>query len=58
MLLIEQQGYVWGPHVPKFNLSQPWVKGYNGEVQLGSMDRLVIFSRFWIDQNLKKEMGF
>ena len=58
MVLIEQQGYVWGPHAAKFNVAQPWVKGYNGEVQLGSMDRLVIFSRLWIDQTLKKEMGF
>ena len=58
MVLIEQQGYVWGPHPAKFNSNQPWVKGYNGEVQLGSMDRLVIFSRLWIDQELKKEMGF
>ena len=57
MVLIEQQGYVWGPHAAKFNVAQPWIKGYNGEVQLGSMDRLVIFSRLWIDQALKQEMG-
>ena len=58
MYMIEKQWYVWGPHPAKFNVVQPWVKGYNGEVQLGSMDRLVIFSRLWIDQELKKEMGF
>ena len=57
MVLIEQQGYVWGPHAAKFNVAQPWIKGYNGEVQLGSMDRLVIFSRLWIDHALKQEMG-
>ena len=58
MVLIEQQGYVWGPHAAKFNVAQPWVKGYNGEVQLGSMERTPIFARLWIDQALKKEMGF
>ncbi len=58
MVLIEQQGYVWGPHPAKFNAIHPWVIGYNGEVQLGSMNRMVIFSRLRIDQELKKEMGF
>ncbi len=58
MYMIEKQWYVRGPHAAKFNAIQPWVKGYNGEVQLGSMDRMVIFSRLRIDQELKKEMGF
>ena len=57
MVLIEQQGYLWGPHAAKFNVAQPWIQGYNGEVQLGSMDRIVIFARLWIDQALKQEMG-
>ena len=43
MFLIEQQGYVWGPHAAKFNVAQPWIMEYNGEVQLGSMDRLASF---------------
>ena len=48
---------VWSPKVPWFNVNQPWVKGYNGEVDLGWGDRNTVFSRIWIDQDLKREMG-
>ena len=53
-----QHWILWGGRVPQFNVHQPWVKGYNGETDLGDMDRTMMFSRFWIDQDLKKEMGF
>ena len=56
--MIEKQWYVWGPHPAKFNAIQPWLKGYNGEIDLGDVDRTMLFSRLWIDQDLKKEMGF
>ncbi len=58
MYMIEKQWYVWGPHPAKFNAIQPWLKGYNGEIDLGDVDRTMVFSRLWIDQDLKKEMGF
>ena len=48
---------VWSPKVPWFNVNQPWVKGYNGEVDLGWGDRMTVFPRIWIDQDLKREMG-
>ncbi len=57
MYYIEQQWYVWGPKVPIFNASQPWIKGYNGEVEMGLARAAAIFARIWIDQDLKKEMG-
>jgi len=47
-----------------YNLYQPWLKGYNGEYQSlsggNSGPELIGFyeSRFWIDSNLKKSMGF
>jgi len=49
--------YVWGPNAPKFNAVQPWVRGYAGEQSLGSDDRMVILSRLWFDNGMKKEMG-
>ncbi len=49
---------LWGGRVPQFHAHQPWVKGYNGESDIGDSDRTVVFSRLWIDQELKKEMGF
>ena len=57
MYLIEQQWYIWGPKVPVFNASQPWIKGYNGEVELGLARAMAIFARIWIDSDLKQEMG-
>ena len=58
MYFIESVWGVPGPEVPQFNVSQPWVKGYNSEGALQGGDMLAIFSRLWIDQDLKKEMGF
>ena len=55
--IIEQNWWVYGPRVPMFHVSQPWVKGFNGEVDLGGIDRTVIFARLWFDHDLKKEMG-
>ena len=57
MYLIEQQWFIWGPKVPLFNASQPWIKGYNGEVELGHSRSIALFARLWIDQELKQEMG-
>ena len=57
MYLIEQQWFIWGPKVPLFNAAQPWIKGYNGEVELGLARAAAIFARIWIDSDLKQEMG-
>ena len=58
MYMIEQHFYIWGPKAGKYMAIQPWVEGYNGEVHFGAQHRLLIFARLWIDQELKKEMGF
>ena len=54
---VENHLRVWGPKVPQFNANQPWVVGFNGEIDLGWGDRSIVFSRLWIDQDLKQEMG-
>ena len=53
----EQHWQVEGPEAPQFNATQPWVKGYNGEINLGNGNHAVL-ARLWIDQDLKKEMGY
>ncbi len=60
MYQLEKLGitYVWGHKAPSFNAIQPWLKGYHGESDLGGPDRRSLFARLWIDQALKKEMGF
>ena len=55
--LIEQLWTIRGPIAPLFGVTQPWIKGYNGEGDLGSMNRTDIFQYLWIDQDLKREMG-
>ena len=57
LYLAENHMLVWSPKPPQFNVSQPWIKGYNGEIDLGWGDRATIFSRIWIDPDLKQEMG-
>ena len=46
-----------GPIAPMFGATQPWLKGYNGEGELGPMNRADIFQYLWIDQDLKRQMG-
>ena len=58
MYAIERHWTVWGPIAPRFEATQPWLKGYNGEFRLGSASRNWVFARLWIDQDLKAAMGF
>ena len=57
MYFIEQQWYIWGPKDPKVNASQPWIKGYNGEVELGLSRSVAMLARIWIDSEMKEAMG-
>ena len=36
----------------------PWVKNYNGETRAGAAKPGPIYARVWIDQDLKKKMGY
>ena len=36
----------------------PWVKNYDGELFAGAVRSTPIYARIWIDQELKKKMGF
>lgn len=56
--LVAGHWVIWGARVPHFSAHWPWVKGFNGESEAGDMDRALLFSRMWIDQDLKREMGF
>ena len=57
MYIIEKQLFIWGPETPQFNASQPWVKGYNGEMRLGDGETQTVLARLWIDSELKEAMG-
>ncbi len=55
--IIEQHWMIWGPLAPAFTVHQPWVIGYNAEGGFGGMQNHVVFSRLWIDSELKEAMG-
>jgi ABC-type oligopeptide transport system substrate-binding subunit len=50
---IEKFWTIWGPMAPQYAAVQPWVIGYNGEKRLAAGQYNTIFSRLWIDQELK-----
>ncbi len=57
--LSELQWIITGPLTPQFNVAQPWIKGYNGEVSVSKNGHYsTVLTRVWVDQALKKEMGF
>ena len=57
MQVVENHWLIWGPLGPAFTVHQPWVIGYNAEGGFGGMQNMVVFSRLWIDHELKTEMG-
>ena len=54
----QQLWTIRGPIAPLFGAIQPWLKGYNGEGELGPMNRADVFQYLWIDQDMKRELGF
>ena len=59
MRLSELHWVLTGPVSPQFNVAQPWIKGYNGEVAISINGQYsTVLTRVWVDQELKREMGF
>ncbi|MBC7957765.1 MAG: ABC transporter substrate-binding protein [Cytophagales bacterium] len=55
--ILEKAPYVWLPTPYNHAAWWPWVKNYNGELRAGAVRPWPIYSRIWIDQDLKKKMG-
>ena len=54
---ISQQWTLWGPQVPFFNFSQPWVQGFNGDFYQGGWQKNALYTYLWLDEALKSQMG-
>ena len=54
----EMHWMVWGTESPQFNANWPWLKGYNGELGLGTAEFNWPYVYLWIDQDLKEAMGY
>ena len=55
--IAEQLWTIRGPIAPLFGATQPWIKGYNGEGDVGGMQRSTVLMYLWVDQDLKRELG-
>lgn len=50
--------HVWLPTPAVYTAWWPWVKNYHGELAIGAQRQNSIYARVWIDEALKREMGY
>ena len=56
--ILDKAPYIWLPTPYIFTAWWPWVKNYGGELRAGAVRPGPIYARIWIDQELKKKMGY
>jgi peptide/nickel transport system substrate-binding protein len=56
--IVDKAPYIWLPTPYVFTAWWPWVKGYEGELRAGAARPGPIYARMWLDQDLKKKMGY
>ena len=56
--IVEKAPYIWLPTPYGYSAWWPWVKNYGGELRAGAERPGPIHARMWIDQAMKKKMGF
>ena len=56
--ILDKAPHIWMPTPRASTVWWPWVKNYDGEHTAGAVRPGPIYSRIWIDQDMKKKMGF
>ncbi len=56
--ILDKAPYIWLPSPYVYQAWWPWVKNYGGEMAVGAVRPGPIYARIWIDQELKKKLGF
>jgi len=56
--ILDQAPYIWLPTPYVYSAWWPWVKNYGGELRAGAVRPGPIYARIWVDQDLKKKMGY
>jgi peptide/nickel transport system substrate-binding protein len=56
--ILDQAPYIWLPAPYVYTAWWPWVKNYGGELRAGAERAGPIYARIWIDQEMKKSMGY
>ncbi|WP_339800548.1 ABC transporter substrate-binding protein [uncultured Marinobacter sp.] len=57
-IIEERVPHVFLPTPMGYSAWWPWVKNYHGELRVGAVRPGPIYSRIWIDQEMKEEMGY
>ena len=56
--ILDKAPYIWLPIPYVYSAWWPWVQNYDGELRVGAERPGPIYARIWIDQEMKKRMGF
>ena len=56
--ILDKAPYIWLPTPYIYTAWWPWVKNYGGELRAGAVRPGPIYARIWVDQELKKKMGY
>lgn len=56
--IVDKAPYLWLPTAYAYTAWWPWVKNYGGELRAGSVRPGPIYARIWVDQEMKKQMGY
>lgn len=56
--MLDEAPYLWLPVPYLYTAWWPWVKNYGGELRAGAVRPGPIYARLWVDQEMKREMGF
>lgn len=56
--IVDKAPYIFLPTSYAYTAWWPWVKNYGGELRAGAERPGPIHARMWIDQDMKKKMGF
>ncbi|MEM1249328.1 MAG: ABC transporter substrate-binding protein, partial [Acidobacteriota bacterium] len=56
--IVGEAPYLWLPSQYYYTAWWPWVQNYGGELRAGAVRPAPIYARLWIDQEMKREMGF
>ena len=58
LAILDDAGFLPMANSYTLNCYWPWLKNYYGEIDAGSANQVPMISRIWIDQNLKKSLGY
>ena len=56
--MLDEAPYLWLPTAYIYTAWWPWVRNYHGELRVGAVRPGPIYARMWIDEDMKRELGF